>query len=55
VGQVAFLALALGAMHLATRRFDRKHFEPVFAALIGGVASYWLLERTLVLFFSKTA
>jgi hydrogenase/urease accessory protein HupE len=48
VGQVAFLAVALVGVHLLARRVARARFEPGLAVLIGGVASFWLLERTLV-------
>jgi hydrogenase/urease accessory protein HupE len=50
VGQVAFLAVVLLLVHLAVRRVPRARFEPALAAVIGAVASYWLVERTLVLF-----
>jgi hydrogenase/urease accessory protein HupE len=49
IGQVAFLAALLLALHLASWRLARlRLFEPGAALLLGGVASYWLLERTLV-------
>jgi hydrogenase/urease accessory protein HupE len=48
IGQVAFLAVALVGVHLLARRVPRARFEPGLAVLIGGVASFWLLERTLV-------
>ncbi len=53
VGQVAFLAVVLVALHLARRQLARVRFEPAAAVLIGGVASCWLLERTLVVLSSR--
>ncbi len=50
-GQVAFLAVALLALHLASRHLLPRRVEAVArwgALLVGGVASYWLIERTLV-------
>ena len=47
IGQVAFLAAALLAVHLVSRSLPRLRYEPVLTRLIGGVASYWLIERTL--------
>ena len=57
LGQVAFLAAALGVVSLVSReiasprllpRVVSRGFEPALVRLIGGVASYWLIERTLV-------
>lgn len=47
IGQVAFLALALLALSLAARRTRLLRHEPAAALLIGGISSYWLIERTL--------
>ncbi|MFT3773643.1 MAG: HupE/UreJ family protein [Minicystis sp.] len=47
IGQVAFLAVLLGVMHLARRRPVAARVEAAAALIIGGVASYWLLERTI--------
>ncbi len=62
IGQVAFLAAALAALHLASRlprprrrgeRLSDAWYEPPLSLLIGGVASYWLVERTLVCLASR--
>jgi hypothetical protein len=56
IGQVAFLAATLLGLHLAAPLLGRigarlrrglPHVSPA-ALLIGGVASYWLIDRTLV-------
>jgi hypothetical protein len=50
VGQVAFLIVALLVFHLASRRAPRSTVEARVRAgsvLIGSVACYWLVERTL--------
>ncbi len=47
LGQVAFLALALTALHLA-RRATRLQLAAVYA--IGGISVCWLLERSLACF-----
>jgi HupE / UreJ protein len=53
LGQVAFLAVALLAVAWIARlrRFDR--IEPAAAALVGGVASYWLIERVIACFAAR--
>ena len=48
IGQVAFLAALLAALHVARRWSAIAKVESAAALLIGGLASYWLLERTLV-------
>jgi hydrogenase/urease accessory protein HupE len=51
IGQVAFLAVALAVLHLAQRRLAAPRVEAIArwgSVLVGGVATYWLLERTLV-------
>lgn len=64
IGQVAFLAVALLALHLSAyplsriRRFVRaseraRTGTPLSALLIGGIASYWLIERTVVILSSR--
>jgi hypothetical protein len=55
VGQVAFLLVALLALHLASRRFAPSRVELGVRCgylLIGGVACYWLIARTVVVFAS---
>jgi hypothetical protein len=48
-GQVAFLALVLGALHLARRwsRLPRAKLVALYA--IGGLSAYWVIARALVL------
>ncbi len=56
LGQVAFLAVALGLLHLASRRLAAPRLEIGArwgSVVIGGVASYWLVERTLVVLSSR--
>ncbi len=66
IGQVAFLVVALLALHLASRHLARRRTPlipvwaravlpetPLSVLLIGGVASYWLIERTLVCLTSR--
>jgi hydrogenase/urease accessory protein HupE len=66
VGQVAFLAVALLVLHLGSRHLPRWGTAltprwlrpalpetPLSALLIGGIASYWLIERTLVCLSSR--
>jgi hydrogenase/urease accessory protein HupE len=57
IGQIAFLAVALAVVYLVSRelaaprilpRTVARTFEPALVRLIGGVASYWFIERTLV-------
>jgi Transposase, Mutator family len=55
VGQVAFLLVALLALRLASRRLSPSRVELGVRwgyLLIGGVASFWLIERTVVLLSS---
>jgi hypothetical protein len=47
-GQVAFLLAALVAFHFARRAVWRERAVRSAAYAIGGVASYWLIERVLV-------
>jgi hypothetical protein len=49
LGQVAFLALVLGALHLARRwsRLPRAKLVALYA--IGGLSAYWVIARALVL------
>ncbi len=56
LGQVAFLAVALAVLHLAERRLRARRIEVGArwgSVLVGGVASYWLIERTLVCVSSR--
>jgi hydrogenase/urease accessory protein HupE len=51
IGQVGFLAILLVVLHLASRRLPERRMARGArwgSLLIGGVASYWLIERTLV-------
>jgi hydrogenase/urease accessory protein HupE len=51
IGQVAFLAVLLVVLHLASRRLPERRLLAGArwgSLLIGAVASYWLIERTLV-------
>ena len=51
IGQVAFLVVPLLALHVASRCLAPSRVEVGVRGgylLIGGVASYWLIERTLV-------
>ena len=57
IGQVAFLAVALVAFHVAARRLTLPRLEAAVrwgSVLVGGVASYWLIERTLACLASRT-
>jgi hydrogenase/urease accessory protein HupE len=48
-GQILFILAVLALYHLARKliaaRFDLKRLEPVPVYLIGGMASYWVIER----------
>jgi hydrogenase/urease accessory protein HupE len=57
IGQVAFLAVALVAFHLAARRLVQPRLEAAVrsgSVLVGGVSFYWLIERTLACFSFRT-
>jgi len=45
VGQIAFLAVALGAAHLLRRSRFSFHGAIVLTYLAGGLAAYWFLDR----------
>lgn len=51
VGQVLFIVALLGLFHTLQKalngRFELAKLEPVPVYLIGGIASYWVLERVL--------
>jgi hypothetical protein len=47
LGQLAFLGVALLAFHLVTRAGWRARVSELLARAIGGIASYWLIERVL--------
>lgn len=56
IGQVAFLTVALFALHLVSRRLTPSRVEAGVRwgyLIVGGVASYWLIERTLVVLSSR--
>ena len=48
-GQILFILAVLALYHLAKKliaaRFDLKRLEPIPVYLIGGLASYWVIER----------
>jgi hypothetical protein len=49
LGQVAFLALVLGALHLARHATMLSHLKLATVYAAGALSAYWLFERTAVL------
>lgn len=45
VGQVVFLGLALGALHLVAKRVPFERVAPWAAAALGGTSAFWFLDR----------
>jgi hypothetical protein len=55
IGQVLFLSGALLALHTLTRRGGAfiRTLEPVAITCVGGLSTYWLVERLLLLFTER--